>query len=88
MLISESSAERLGASDALSLVDSGKVLPVSKIISLHPDLAGSNLLDIEFEREDDGTLIYKFEVLKDERLVIELEINAATGQLVREEFEE
>ncbi len=88
LIITESKAESLGADDALALVDAGQVLPLSEIISLHPVLSDSRLLDIELEREDDGTLIYEFEVLKEENLVLELEINAATGQLVREEFEE
>lgn len=88
LLIADSQAESLGADDALALVDTGQVLPLSDIISLYPVLSDSRLLDIELEREDDGTLIYEFEILQEENLVIELEINASTGQLVREEFEE
>ncbi|MGB0205175.1 MAG: PepSY domain-containing protein [Neptuniibacter sp.] len=88
LLIAECKAESLSADDALNLVDAGEVLPLSEIISLHPVLSESRLLDIELEREDNGDLIYEFEILKAENLVLELEIDAATGQLIREEFEE
>ena len=88
LLITECKAESLSADDALNLVDAGEVLPLSEIISLHPVLSESRLLDIELEREDSGDLIYEFEILKAENLVLELEIDAATGQLIREEFEE
>lgn len=88
LLITECKAESLSADDALNLVDAGEVLPLSEIISLHPVLSESRLLDIELEREDNGDLIYEFEILKAENLVLELEIDAATGQLIREEFEE
>lgn len=88
LLITECKAESLSADDALNLVDAGEVLPLSEIISLHPVLSESRLLDIELEREDNGDLIYELEILKAENLVLELEIDAATGQLIREEFEE
>ena len=88
LLITECKAESLSANDALNLVDAGEVLPLSEIISLHPVLSESRLLDIELQREDNGELIYESEILKAENLVLELEIDAATGQLIREEFEE
>ncbi|MAY42497.1 MULTISPECIES: PepSY domain-containing protein [unclassified Neptuniibacter] len=88
LCLAESRAENLSSDYALSQVDAGKVLPLSEIIRLHPLLSESRLLDIELVREDDGVLIYEFEILQSENIVLELEIDAATGQLLREGFEE
>lgn len=88
LFLAESRAESLSSDYALSQVDAGNVLPLSEIIRLHPLLSESRLLDIELVREDDGVLIYEFEILQSENLVLELEIDAATGQLLREGFEE
>jgi uncharacterized membrane protein YkoI len=88
LFLAESHAEGLSSDFALSQVEAGKVLPLSEIIRLHPLLSESRLLDIELVREDDGVLIYEVEILQSENLVLELEIDAATGKLLREGFEE
>ncbi|WP_370277884.1 PepSY domain-containing protein [Pontibacterium sp.] len=81
-------ADSLGADDVLMLVEEGTVMPLEEILELHPQISQSTLLDIELEREEDGQLIYEFEILNGNRVVMEFEIDARTGQLLREEFED
>lgn len=80
--------ESLNADDVLVLVENGKVMPLEEILQLHPDILKSTLLDIELERENNGQLIYEVEILNTNRVVMEFEIDAQSGQLLREEFEE
>jgi len=80
--------DSLSADDVLALVEEGKVMPLEEILEMHPEISQSTLLDIELEREDDGQLIYEFEILNGNRVVMEFEIDARTGQLLREEFED
>lgn len=81
-------ADSLSADDVLMLVEEGTVMPLEEILELHPQISQSTLLDIELEREEDGQLIYEFEILNGNRVVMEFEIDARTGQLLREEFED
>lgn len=81
-------ADTLNADDALDLLEQGKVMSLKRIISLHPEISESTLLDLQLEREEDGQLIYQFEILNANQMVVEYEIDAASGRFLREEFEE
>lgn len=81
-------ADTLNADDALDLVEQGKVMSLEKIISMHPEISQSTLLDLQLELEEDGQLIYQFEILNTRQMVVEYEIDAASGRFLLEEFEE
>lgn len=68
------------------LQESGKILPLEKIIAntqrLHPN---SKVLEIEFE-ERKHVYIYEIELVDKSGVVKELYINAATGELLKEKL--
>ncbi|MCW8887409.1 MAG: PepSY domain-containing protein [Motiliproteus sp.] len=81
-------AESLGVDQVRMLVEAGEILSLEEILTHNPSISDARLLDLELERDDSGKLVYEFELLNSNNLVIELEIDAATGALLHEEFEE
>lgn len=68
-------------------VRAGKLLSSSELLErYHSELSGK-LLDIEVERKR-GRILYEFEVLKDDGVVIEVKIDAKSGEWLGEEREE
>jgi uncharacterized membrane protein YkoI len=71
---------------ARDAVARGEILPLSDIL---PSLAaefGGEILDLELEVED-GLRVYEFEILTDDSRLIEVEVNAATGEILEVEDE-
>ena len=69
------------------MVARGEILPLNKIMSLYPESNYGKLLDLQVKREY-RTLVYELEFLRSDGWVIELEINAQTGQLLEQEMED
>jgi len=69
---------RLGSEQVLELVARGEVLSATTLVSLHPELAALQWLDIELERED-GQWIYELELLDNAGVVREYRYDARTG---------
>lgn len=69
------------------MVANGEILPLEKIMSRYPEKAYGKLLDLEVKQEH-GTLVYELEFLRSDGRVIELEINAQNGQLLKQEIED
>jgi uncharacterized membrane protein YkoI len=81
-------ADPLKQSEAIRLVKSGHILSLDEILILYPEMLSARVLDLELERDGDEVFIYKIEFLMLDGSVREYEIDAASGLLIREEFEE
>lgn len=69
------------------MVENGEILSLAKIMSRYPEKTYGKLLDLEVEHEH-GKLVYELEFLRADGRVIELEINAKDGQLLKQEIED
>ncbi|PVZ19416.1 MULTISPECIES: PepSY domain-containing protein [unclassified Pseudomonas] len=85
LLCSELSlAHDLGQDEALKLRQQGLILPLEQLLASamarYPD---ARLLEAELER-DDGQYIYEVELLTASGVVREIELDAATGRLLKD----
>lgn len=87
-LAAQVQADGLNPEDVLSLVNAKKILPLQAIIERHSLLSESTLLELQLIEEENGVLVYEFELLRAAGQVVEIEINAATAEIMHEEFEE
>ncbi|MFC6671923.1 PepSY domain-containing protein [Marinobacterium aestuariivivens] len=79
--------KRIDQDEAQALVEQGQMLSLEQLLALHADLLRGQLLDLELEREQDR-LIYEVEVLGEDGRVREFELDAASGELIRESFDD
>ena len=79
------SARDLSQDEALRLREQGRIIPLETLLALvaqrHPQSA---LLEVELE-EDQGIYIYEVELATHDGVVRELEIDAYTGAIIRDE---
>ncbi len=68
------------------LVASGRILPLEQILARVMQKAPGRLLEVEFEREEDG-LVYEIEFLSEDGQILELKVDAETGELMDREQE-
>ena len=69
-----------------SLVQQGEILSLESILNKHSQFMTGRLLDLEVESEH-GQIIYELEFLMPNGDVVELEIDAATGEILEQEIE-
>lgn len=81
-------AYALDNGDVLELRQEGKILPFERILQSalkqHPK---AQILEVEFE-EEDGKYYYQLEILTKQGIVRDLEIDAYTGRLLKDEIED
>jgi uncharacterized membrane protein YkoI len=79
------SARDLSQDEALRLREQGRIIPLEKLLELvakrHPQ---SSLLEVELE-EDDDIYIYEVELATRDGVVRELEFDAHTGTVLKDE---
>lgn len=79
------SARDLSQDEALRLREQGRIIPLEKLLELvaqrHPH---SSLLEVELE-EDDDIYIYEVELATSDGVVRELEFDARTGKILKDE---
>ena len=68
-------------------VRDGSILSLEDILQRNPQAAEGRLLDLEVEREH-GRIVYELEVLHEDGQVTEYEIDAASGQLLKQKIED
>ncbi|UFH51434.1 PepSY domain-containing protein [Pseudomonas sp. KNUC1026] len=79
------SAHDLGQDEALKLRQQGAILPLEQLLaSAMARYPGARLLEAELER-DHGRYIYEVELLTASGAVREIELDAATGHLLKDE---
>lgn len=65
-----------------ALID-GRILPLSEIIKLlEPQLPGITILEIEIDVEN-GRIIYEFDIIDSAGRLKEVEVDAATGKVLK-----
>lgn len=83
-----SSARDLNQDEALRLRSEGLIMPLDqllqKALQRHP---GAVLLEVELE-EEDGVLVYEVELVTKQGVVRELELQANTGEVLKDEAED
>ena len=79
------SARDLSQDEALRVREQGRIIPLEQLLELvahrHPQ---SSLLEVELE-EDDDIYIYEVELATRDGVVRELEIDAHTGKILKDE---
>ncbi len=68
-------------------VRSGRILPLQQILDRYRPRYGDRLLDLEVEHED-GVIVYELEFLQEDGRVVELEVDARDGRLLKREIED
>jgi uncharacterized membrane protein YkoI len=89
-LAAASPATRAGtdeAEEARALTDSGAILPLEQILEKAKQEFPGRVIEIELDREN-GVHVYELEIVDPEGRVWELEIDAATGELLEKERED
>jgi uncharacterized membrane protein YkoI len=84
------SADASGRRDherARAAVAAGQQLPLSAILQAIEARFGGRVLEIDLEH-DDGHPIYEIELLDDNGRVLELEIDAVTGAILEQEYDD
>jgi uncharacterized membrane protein YkoI len=66
---------------ARSLLEQGKILSLSEIMNQTRSQFPGKVLEVELE-EEDGLIVYKIEFLDVNDVVMEMLINAQTGELI------
>ncbi|MEX3777330.1 PepSY domain-containing protein [Pseudomonas sp. MYb118] len=78
-------ARDLDQDEALRLRQQGVILPLEQLLQQAMDrYPGAKLLEAELEEKHD-VYIYEVELLTTEGVVRELDVNASTGQLLKDE---
>ena len=72
--------------DIRKLVERGEILPLEEILARYPEAEFGRLLDLEVE-EEHGRIVYEMEFLRDDGRVLELEVDARAGTLLRREID-
>jgi uncharacterized membrane protein YkoI len=72
---------------ARQLRDAGKILPLESIFDHSLKHQPGEIVDIELEEPGDGTYIYEVEILDPSGRVWELELDAASGRLLKHELD-
>lgn len=62
----------------------GEILPLSQILSLIGAQDRSRLLEVELE-EEDGRLGYDIEMITEDGRIVEIRVDAATGEILGDE---
>ncbi|MCY1406231.1 Peptidase propeptide and YPEB domain protein [compost metagenome] len=77
-------ARDLEQDEALRLRQQGVILPLEQLLHNALDrYPGAKLLEAELE-EEDAIYVYEVELLTTDGIVRELELNAVTGQLIKD----
>lgn len=62
----------------------GRIRPLAEIIELlKPQLPGLTILEVEIDVEDNGQIIYEFDIIDASGRLKEVEVDAATGKILK-----
>jgi len=74
--------DRIRRSEVRELREAGKILPMEDILSRTRSAQPGQVVEIELERED-GRLVYEVKLIDDADTIHKLELDAATGEVIR-----
>lgn len=72
---------------ALSLKETGQILPLEEILQQARNHLDGRILEVELEKEK-GKMIYELHLLDKSGVVWELEMDASNGKLIKKELEQ
>lgn len=79
------SARDLSQDEALRLREQGRIIPLETVLTLVAErYPQSSLLEVELE-EDDDIYIYEVELATEDGVIRELEFDAHTGKILKDE---
>jgi uncharacterized membrane protein YkoI len=74
--------DEIGHETAKELLDSGRILPLETILAKVLERVPGKLLETKLEY-DDGRIMYDLKILRPEGRVQEVEVDAATGEILK-----
>jgi uncharacterized membrane protein YkoI len=69
--------------EARELLRSGEIVPLSQVLDVVAQRVPGDVIEVELEREDDGTWEYEVKVLSSTGLVRKVKLNARTAVVIR-----
>jgi len=72
---------------ARAALERGAILPLSQITAIAQETFGGRVIEVEFD-EEDGGFIYELELIRSDGQLIEVEIDAASGRILKMEAED
>ncbi|MEQ8289052.1 MAG: PepSY domain-containing protein [Gammaproteobacteria bacterium] len=72
------------ADEIKQLKDSGNIMPLESILQLVQKNYEGRIIEVELDKED-KTYVYEIELVDDNNIVWELEVDAATGKVLKRE---
>ena len=67
--------------EARRLQETGAILPLEKIISRVQPLYPGRIIEVELEKND-GRIVYEIEIINNEGIVVEVTVDAVTGEVL------
>lgn len=62
----------------------GRIRPLAEIIELlKPQIPGLTILEVEIDVEDNGQIIYEFDIIDSSGRLKEVEVDAASGKILK-----
>lgn len=80
-------ADRDDHDRARRALEAGEILPLSDILTAATELRPGRVIEIDLER-DDGRWVYELELVTPQGRLYEMEIDAASGEVLEVEHEE
>ena len=80
-------SDDIGQKEIRRLVEQGRIMPLEKLLQRYPEKKYGRLLDLEVEREH-GAIVYEFEFLRRDGQVLEIEVDASNGRVLKQEIED
>ncbi len=74
------------STQVLQWVKDGRVKSLDTIMDKYKKRINGRLLDVEVEKEN-GRIIYELKVMRDDAVIVEIKIDASTGEWLEEEIE-
>jgi uncharacterized membrane protein YkoI len=81
---SVAASAELDQAEIRELVRQGEILPLETILAQFSPAQYGKLLDLEVEREHDK-VVYKFEFLRADGLIFDIEVDASNGMILEQE---
>ncbi len=72
---------------ARAALERGDILPLSRILAIVEKTWGGRVIEVDLGR-DDGRFVYEIEIVTPAGRLLEAEIDAATGDLIENEYED
>jgi uncharacterized membrane protein YkoI len=72
----------IGHETARQLVESGRIRPLDAIVTKVSERVPGKLIETKLEY-DDGLIVYELKILRSDGRVQEVEVDAATGQILK-----